>query len=291
MINKAAANPANCRNDIDIGVLQSYNRINKAAVNVSNCRNAREGDEMKVNKTIQKKRNDYFNRKELHSYLREENPELSESSFKVKLQEFLNKGEIARVGRNAYLFCDDDKGVYNYEYGDLAKKVANNIIIKYPKIDFRIFELVQLNELINHQIAHNTLFISVENNLGEFVFELLKDIYPGKVMIYPTSEEIHRYWSKGMMVIEKLTTESPRGAKQFWTTRIEKLLVDAVRDDYVRSNFSEAELPGIFENAFERYVIDESMLRRYAMRRTAEKKLLKMIAEETNIKLKIWGKY
>lgn len=222
--------------------------------------------------------------------MRDDNPRLSEASFKVKLQELLNEGYIARVGRNAYLFCDEGKGAYFYEYSDYAKEVANNIIIKYPKIDFRIFELIQLNELINHQIAHNILFVSVESDLGEFVFEALKELYPGKVMLEPTNEDIHRYWSEGMIVVEKLTTESPKGVNQSWNTRLEKLLVDIVRDNYVKSNFSESEIPTIYENAFEKYVVDESMLRRYAMRRTAAKEILDTIKNKTNIKLILWSK-
>lgn len=92
-----------------------------------------------------------------------------------------------------------------------------------------------------------------------------------------------------MIVIEKLITEAPRGKKQKWNTTLEKLLVDILRDDNIKSNFSESEIPTIFENSFEKYIIDESMLKRYAGRRTATKEIMDIIKNKTNIKLKVWG--
>lgn len=230
-----------------------------------------------------------FDRKELLEYMRDSHPELSQASFKVKLQKMLAAGEIVRIGRNVYRVCDENKEIYWYEYSDYANKIANYISVKYPKLDFRIFELAQLNELINHQIAHNILFISVEVDLGEFVFETLKEKYPGKTLFKPTSSELHRYWVDEMIVIEKLITEAPRGKKQKWNTTLEKLLVDILRDDNIKSNFSESEIPTIFENSFEKYIIDESMLKRYAGRRTATKEIMDIIKNKTNIKLKVWG--
>ena len=49
------------------------------------------------------------------------------------------------------------KTVYSYEYSEEAVDVAQWIEKEFDGLDFRVFELVQLNDFINHQIAHNTI--------------------------------------------------------------------------------------------------------------------------------------
>ena len=63
---------------------------------------------------------------------------------------------------------------------------------QYPELDFRIFELVQLNEFVNHQIAHNVIFVSVESGLGAYVFDSLKERYTGKILLNPSVETFHQ---------------------------------------------------------------------------------------------------
>lgn len=153
-------------------------------------------------------------------------------------------------------------------------------------MEFTIFELVQLNEFVNHQLAHNVLFLSVEDDIIDFVFDLLKEQFPGKVLLDPTPELYHQYWYDGMIVLNKLVTEAPRGIEEAWHTRLEKLLVDLVSDSLLQEVISKSEYPAILEGTFSGYVIDESCLFRYAKRRGAEKQLKALIREKTNITLR-----
>ena len=73
-----------------------------------------------------------------------------------------------------------------------------------------------------------------------------------------------------MIVIEKLVSEAPRGKQELWHTRLEKLLVDVLTDDLIQESVSEAEWPKIYEDAFQKYAIDESCFFRYAKRKGAE---------------------
>ena len=52
-------------------------------------------------------------------------------------------------------------------------EVASLIQEQFPLLDFSIMELIQLNDFVNHQIAHNVLFLSVEVDMIEFVFDSL----------------------------------------------------------------------------------------------------------------------
>lgn len=73
----------------------------------------------------------------------------------------------------------------------------------------------------------------------DFVFDSLKEKYQGKVLINPTVDIYHQYWSDNMIVIIKLTTEAPKGKKESWHTRLEKILVDIMSEPLLIASISE----------------------------------------------------
>ena len=227
-----------------------------------------------------------FTRKELLESFRMAGYMLSEASFYKKVEELVKNGQIIRVGRNVYSLPDDNRLTYEYKYSELAEAVAQEIAQQYPYVNFSIFEFVQLNDFVNHLIAHNVIFLSVEAEIMDFVFETLRDKYPGKVLINPTVEIYHQYWSDNMIVLGKLTTEAPKGQKASWHTRLEKMLVDIMAEPLLLASISRAEYPHIYEEAFDRYVVDENGLFRYASRRKVTKKIKELIRKETDIVLR-----
>ena len=212
-----------------------------------------------------------FSRQQVLQSFRNAGYKLSNSSFYKRFASMVKDGELARVGNGWYCIPSNNVRLYDHEY---------------PLVDFSIMELIQLNDFVNHQLAHNVLFLSVESDVMEFVFNMLKDQYFGKVFINPTPEMYHQYWSDNMIVINKLTTESPKNAGTPWHTRLEKLLVDIVADPLLLDSVSESEYPTIYEDAFSMYVVDESCLFRYAARRAVDKKIKELIREKTNITLR-----
>lgn len=227
-----------------------------------------------------------FTRKELLESFRMAGYRLSEASFYKKVEELVKNGQIIRVGRNVYSLPDDKRLTYEYKYSELAEEVAQEIAQQYPYVNFSIFEFVQLNDFVNHLIAHNVIFLSVEAEIMDFVFETLRDKYPGKVLINPTVEIYHQYWSDNMIVLGKLTTEAPKGQKASWHTRLEKMLVDIMAEPLLLASISRAEYPHIYEDAFDRYIVDENGLFRYASRRKVTKKIKELIRKETDIVLR-----
>ena len=227
-----------------------------------------------------------FTRKELLESFRMAGYMLSEASFYKKVEELVKNGQIIRIGRNVYSLPDDKRLIYEYKYSELAEEVAQEIAQQYPYVNFSIFEFVQLNDFVNHLIAHNVIFLSVEAEIMDFVFETLRDKYPGKVLINPTVEIYHQYWSDNMIVLGKLTTEAPKGQKASWHTRLEKMLVDIMAEPLLLASISRAEYPHIYEDAFDRYIVDENGLFRYASRRKVTKKIKELIRKETDIVLR-----
>lgn len=235
---------------------------------------------------LNRKNGDTFDRAELLIEARRQNPEVSEASVKAYLHKMLESGLIGRIGRNAYCSMEK-KSIYYHEYSELALRVMKYMSELYTDLDFRIFELSQVNEFFNHQLAHNTVFVSVEKELGSFVFDALKEEFAGKLLINPTKKMYHQYWSDNMVVINKLTTEAPKGKVNDWRTDLEKMLVDIKIDKVISSTFEVCELPQMYEAAFDKYLIDESQMFRYARRRGAEGKIRSFIDEETDVELRL----
>ena len=211
---------------------------------------------------------------------------LGDSALRKRLQDLLKSGEIVRVGHGSYSVKRENHSYYFYRYSELTEKIVEQVHEAHPYLNFTVFELVQLNEFVNHQIAHNAIFVSVENEVASFVFDTLRELYPGKVLLYPSVETYHQYWSDDMIVITRLITEAPIGFEKPWHTGVEKLLVDIITEPVIANTVSAGEYPTVYEDAFKKYVINETQLFRYAKRRSASGRIKKMIKEQTTIELK-----
>ncbi len=230
-----------------------------------------------------------FNRSELQEAMRACGHELGEASFKKKLQELLTQKQIVRVGRNAYCVADKNIAYYHFDYSTQVKELSDLLNNSFPYLDYSIFELRQLNEFLNHQVAHNTVFLSVESDVISFVFEKLKEYFHGRVLISPRKELFDQYWCDNMIVLNRRITEAPKGIGESWHSRIEKVLVDLIADPLIQDSISENEFITIFEDAFYRYVVDESCLFRYARRRGVDKELKNFIINSTTVQLRTVG--
>ena len=199
-------------------------------------------------------------------------------TIEYALRKAVSEGEIIHVGRDQYAVSDKRRN-YQYKYSEAAVQIASVIREEYPNVDFRVFELTQLNAFVNHLLAHNTIFVSVENDVIDFVFDTLRNEYPGRVMLKPKIDEYYRYLVDDQIVILRLPTETPKGTGEVWHSRIEKILVDSVVDKLLAKIVSPSEYKTIFTEAYERYLIDENTMFRYANRKGAGKKFRKCMME------------
>lgn len=211
---------------------------------------------------------------------------LSKNTLEKYLKAYLESGVIGRVGRNAYCIKGELRD-YKYDYSEVSIHIAKTLLENFYDLDFRIFELYQMNRFVKHQIAHNVIFIFTEKELCASVFEKLKEEYAGKILINPTVEDFFNYRQDNMIVVRNLLTESPKGKQEFWKTDLEKLLVDIFSENLLKAMLSESEYPAILETAFQSYIVDESLMFRYARRRKCADKIKKFIHEETDIRLRI----
>ena len=213
-----------------------------------------------------------FTRKDFIRIYGAETGQTLENAVIYALRKLLENGTVQRAGWNRYS-AQGQKRRYQNHYTEETVKAVNQIEQEYDGLSFRVFELFQLNPLMNHQIAHNTIFIYVENGFTDYVFDSLKKVFPGRVMLKPSVEEYYRYFVDNGIVIGKLVSETPKGEGVFWHSNLETVLVDIVADKLLRHIVPIGEYRNIFTESFSRYLLDEKSMCRYARRRGAEKKI------------------
>ena len=209
-----------------------------------------------------------FTRDEYFRAVRDTAGAESVNALSYILRKDVSDGELLRIGKNRYTYSKE-KRIYTHEYSDEATGVVNEILKEYPEADFRVFELIQLNPFVNHQIAHNTIIVSVEKDLMDYVFDTLRQKHPGKVMFKPSVADYYRYLVENEIVIVRLASESPKGVGDFWRSRLE-LITGIV---------SAGEYETIFEEAFKHYYVDERTMFRYAKRKGAYEKFRDILCE------------
>ncbi len=214
-------------------------------------------------------------------------PDCSESSINWMLVTLRKKGSLASAGTGKYYRIPQDalpKKQYSYphssEYLDLEKDITGS----YPLVNFQMWELIQMNDFVNHQIAKNVIFIEVESMLVDTVYELLHEKYP-YAMIQPTSDIFFKQRApKTDIVVQKLLSEAPSPDADH-SCAIEKLLVDLLSKKLSGTLIERSEYPRIYEDVFRKYNIDETRMFRYARRRHLYDRLLSFITTKTGIQL------
>lgn len=156
-----------------------------------------------------------FTKNEFADLIHEVNPQYSERSVYWLLRKLQQENKIQKLGKNIFeTVCQEkQKMPYTYEHSSEWNQIVSGIEKEYPLVDFQAWELIQLNEFVNHQIAHNTVFIEVEDMLEEAVFHTLKSKFPC-VLLFPSEETFYRYRSpEQTIVILKLFQRQPKACR------------------------------------------------------------------------------
>lgn len=207
-----------------------------------------------------------------HQILKEITGHIPSSSATIyrKINELIATGTIIRTARNTYIFGNETLKPYIFDYSELAKSVASTIGTKYMDVNFTVFETRQFNEFMNLQIGKNTILLSVESGLENYIFQELSENYPGKVLLKPDKETMWTYLQEDSIIIGKMITEAPKSATEKWMSVPEKFLVDLVADRVLKALIAQSQIEYIYEGYLNHYQIDIKKMLRYARRRTCE---------------------
>lgn len=214
------------------------------------------------------------------------NPEYAESSINWLLEKLKKENQIIAVGQGKYERMSDmaEKNQYGYTHSKEYRDIERKITKEYPLVEFQMWELIQFNEFVNHQIAKNLIVVEVKNMLEETVFDTLHREYP-YVLYSPQMEYYYRHkGEENTVVVLKLISEAPK-PREGHSSRLEKLLVDLFTSKFTGYLIEKSEYPAIMEDAFHKYYLDTTKMFRYARRRNVETKMKAFIRQETNVQL------
>ena len=228
-----------------------------------------------------------FNKNAFREAVRSIYPDCSESSINWMLITLRKQGSLASVGAGKYYRIPKDippKKQYSYPHSREYLYLEKEITEAYPLVNFQMWELIQMNDFANHQIAKNVIFIEVEAMLVDTVFELLHEKHP-YAMIQPSVDTFYKQRAPETdIVVQKLLSEAPSPDANH-SCVIEKLLVDLLSKKLSGSLIERSEYPRIYEDIFYKYNIDETRMFRYARRRHLYESLLTFITKKTDVQL------
>jgi hypothetical protein len=209
-----------------------------------------------------------YHRADLLAMLQREKKNVSDSTFRWTLYNLLQQQKIFKIDYDSYVF-DKPKQLPKYKpfYSEQALNLIQLLESLYPELEFVVFESVLLNEFLNHQISQNTIYLQVEKDVSSYIFDVLKEQYPGNVLYKPSQKDFDRYWISDCIVVVDLVSQAPVSLERKHEMTIEKMLVDIIAEKSLEAVYSQSELPFVFENVIKSYRVDRRKLNRYAGRR------------------------
>jgi len=230
-----------------------------------------------------------ISRQEILELVRENAPAFREGQLKRLLAYMIETSKIEHVGRNKYRKISEMKNMERYEnrYSEIALQIIAIMQNEFPLVEYRVWELVWLNEFVNHQLGCNYIFLEVEKEGCEFIFDRIVSEFEGKVLLKPDQNQIIRYGCNDSIIIDRLISESPKGKNEPYNLAIEKLIVDLFANKKLKEMISLGDYPAALDRIYATYEVDQVKMFRYARRRNKERELREFLQSRTNVELKV----
>ena len=220
-----------------------------------------------------------FTRQALYNLFKENNKDLSYNSVGWIIDEGLKSNLLFKVGSDSYSRKKETRNTYSPRYSEFSKDLLSKMEERFPELEYTLFETLLLNEFVNHLYAHNILVLQVEKDLCPFTFDFLNELFPGKVLYNPSSDDLGRYQSDNCIILENRISEAPFDKEHPHFITMEKLLVDTVSDKAIKELIPTSEVSNIYENAKLIYKSDLTKIKRYAKRRNAWTKVEALLGQ------------
>lgn len=219
-----------------------------------------------------------FTRKELIANLMSEDQIASPGTLSEQLNRLLKSGQLIRVQRGIYKLPDDARKDFSVVCSEEIRQINQQIKKQFPFVGYCLWPASTLIPYMHHIPNVNFLFVDVEREVAESVFNFLKVDSHKRVFLLPSLNDIERYVSANdAIIIRPLISESPlQLVEGINTPTIEKVLVDIVGD--VEFSFLQgSEINYVYTTIFERHNVNKNKLLRYATRRGRKEEVEQLI--------------
>jgi len=194
-------------------------------------------------------------------------------------------GWLSRIGKGVY--STESKQHFVPNTSDELKKLGSLLRKAFPFLELCITDSFWINSFISLQHFSRRLIIESEKGSEESVFDLLSQTYD-RVLLKPSRKEIELYGAgrSELFLVKKLVSQPPiMSVDDIPVPTLEKLLVDTFSDQIVYDYLQGSLLAEFFTDAFSRFAIDQSTLRRYATRRGKWESIRQFVTDKVG---KVW---
>lgn len=202
----------------------------------------------------------------------------SPGTLSEQLNRLLKSGQLIRVQRGIYKLPDDARKDFSVVCSEEIRQINKQIKKQFPFVGYCLWPASTLIPYMHHIPNVNFLFVDVEREVAESVFNFLKVDSHKRVFLLPSLNDIERYVSANdAIIIRPLISESPlQLVEGINTPTIEKVLVDIVGD--VEFSFLQgSEINYVYTTIFERHNVNKNKLLRYATRRGRKEEVEQLI--------------
>ncbi|WP_284653510.1 DUF6577 family protein [Flavobacterium terrisoli] len=235
-----------------------------------------------MDKTLENKLVNYFEQKDslsrmdLIEAIHEDYPSWTQSTITVYMSKLTKAGKLRRPYRGMYTLSL--KKVFHPEITPSLKKMYNKVHREYPFVNCCVWDSRWLNSFMRHQPFKQYIIIEVEKDVLSQAFNSINESNKN-VFLNPDSNIFDYYISNvnEAIIIKPLVSEAPvNNEGNIVIPSLEKLLVDMLTDKDLFAA-QQGEIEDIFLNAFEKYAINESRMKRYAIRRNRENEVIDLL--------------
>ena len=173
---------------------------------------------------------------------------------------------------------------YKPEIPDHLISVYQQLHTNFPYLEICMWNTSVLNEFTVHQSGRFYNLAEVEKDAAESVFHHLNE-FGVRAYLDPSSNELEYFMpeKKDVYIVQPLISEAPlQVVSGVPTVTLEKILVDLLSNKPVFQIYKGVELSNIYNNAFEKYTLNENRLLRYANRRGKKHILLNHLKPFSN---------
>lgn len=218
------------------------------------------------------------NTNDIVKYILSKNPDVPKSTINWVLYDMVKNGEVVRAGRGIYSF--DSKPVWRPVLSEAAQKVVTAIGAQMPYLNATITDSSVLSEFMVQQPFSFSIIVEVPIRLTDSVVQKLNDA--GIKAFSKANRNLAELYVKDDTTVfvtrAVQTTALLPYEGRVKTSRLEKILVDALADPELYGQFQGWELENIYVNASETYALNYSQMLKYATnrgKRVAAEELLK----------------
>lgn len=192
-------------------------------------------------------------------------------------------GILQRIGRGKFTLGEGRK--YLPHISPQLKSIYNKVKTEFPYTNLCLWHTSALNEFMIHQPVQFYYMVETDKEAANSVFYFLREKNI-PVFFDPTSDILEKYLpiNKEVFIVKSLISEAPTQIiKGINTATIEKMLVDIFCDDVIFAAQQGNEMRTIFNEAFEKYTINQSRMIRYADRRRKKESFSLFTESITNL--------